>query len=208
MVKKNYKRSRGSYKKPVKANVQQMVAKSIQSTAELKWFYRDFAYLASAGGSTVASLTDIAQGITNSTRSGDRLRLKNITFTALFEEARTVLTAMNYIRIIIFQWYPMTTPAITDVLNSAYYIAPLRMDTRSQYKVIYDQLKGTLGGTSLMMHQERKSITFSGDTANIQFTPGTTTGTNKVYVGIVFALNGAGVNTNANLNSLVRFYDY
>jgi len=174
--------------------------------ADTKWYVKSVSSNFGVSTTTYGDFTDIPQGSTSVTRVGDRLRLKNLSFHFQIYESAAVYTA-SVVRLIIFQWHPSSasSPLDTQILAFSSWNSPLRMDTRSQYKVLYDKTEYAISTTAKNYHLFSGTINFK-DPLDVQFEAGTTTGTNKIYV-----IYDAGVSrstTNCTGTAMLRFYDY
>lgn len=87
-------------------------------------------------------LTGISQGTTDLTRVGDKIRLTSMRVSYSAELADTT----NYIRFIIFQWYPtsnLLAPTVNYILSLPGSIlspqSPFVHDYKNQYTILYDK---------------------------------------------------------------------
>jgi len=92
-----------------------------------------------AGG--IFQLSIIPQGDTVTQRSGDQLMLKSLTI----QGDVSVADGTNKVRFIVFQWRPITTPTIADILSAGVVAGTVdvyslyNFEKRSQYKILYDK---------------------------------------------------------------------
>lgn len=127
----------------------------------------------------VVSLSDIDQGVTDSTRIGDQVMLKFIEFNywAITGSANSIL------RVILFQWLDVSVPTIGDVLitTGGSAVSPLshfNQDEVPSRKIISDDLfyLNAVDKTNFV-----KSIKMKVPNELCQFEGGTTDGRGKVY---------------------------
>lgn len=160
------------------------VKKLVSSVPELKWCDLGFLGLTVGTGPVISALTLIPQGQTSSQRIGDSIHVDHfaLRYYALYGDAT------QFMRVIIFQWHPISTPTAADILAngvsgsidalSSHY----QMNTKQQYSILHDagytlQSTGDTYGQYIHMNLRKgfqKTITANS-------TAGTST-TNKVYV--------------------------
>lgn len=148
--------------------------------AEKKYFY-----VTSGGPQTVdstgsiTSVSDISQGDTDITRDGDQVYLRSIEFVWEADVADT----FNQVRFIVVQWYPPTTPVVSDVLigtGTTTFFMPYNHDKRFNFKILYDRTVTV--DTNTPSKLSRKIQVIRGFRRRIQYLGGATDGTNKIYV--------------------------
>jgi hypothetical protein len=101
----------------------------------------------------------------------------------------------NTFRVIIFQWHPNTVPISSSVLiNGPTGIIDVYShyshDNRQEYKILWDKLYHVVGnGISStnpyapnMLHTWKLHISLKKATKQLQYTGGTTVGTNHIYI--------------------------
>lgn len=132
---------------------------------------------------TVASISDVPQGLSDSGREGDQIYLRSIEFSW----QAFIGDTFNVLRLIVFQWYPPTTPTVADIIlatavgSTDIVFAPYNHDKRYNYKILYDKtvsLDAVKANTSGVI---RKYI-IKGFKRHIQYEATGTTGTNKIYI--------------------------
>lgn len=183
-----------------------MVVKEVQDREELKWLVTESLLTAAVAGNNVVDITAVPQGITRSTRTGDRLRIKNVSFQGILYDGSATLNA-NTGRILLFQWFPKTTPTVADILQVLHPNSPLRMDNVQQYRVYYDQTWTVNTTTSNNWHNFKGSYRPLPKYSNVQFDAASTTGTNKFYVGHIFTSSGVSKVGEFYSRFMVRYYD-
>lgn len=165
----------------------------------------------SNSGSTISysgacvSLSDIAQGAGDTARTGDQLNVVRLYLDyAIFPGDAT-----NLVRVIIFQWKPIDTsaPAPSDILQSvgnAY--APLSTynhDSRFQKHVLYDALHSV----DTYHPQIKKKVIIKKFKPNrIQYTAGTVTGQNKIYL-LTISDSAASTHPSISLHTKILYKD-
>lgn len=176
-------------------NLDSLVDKRIKSVlfnrTEVKQWTQIKTSTAADYGGVVYDLSLVPQGDTHGTRSGDRLHLTYIRFS--IDAIANVLPSI--VRVVLFQWWGTDTPTPSVVLltiNQAEIIhSPHetdsfpRNDPNGRGRVLADKLiqvdsNGTVGlGTAPRTWVIEMT---SGFKPNMQFTTGTTGGTNHIYV--------------------------
>lgn len=133
------------------------VKKLIANEAELK--YLAFSQIGTTSTSTpsvVGASFDVAQGVGDQQRVGDRLRwcgfiqLK-IQAVAGFNSATA--DVYNNVRFVIFQWHPNSTPAATDVFingptGGVDNFSQYNHDKRQMYTILFDKNFKVVSGTN------------------------------------------------------------
>lgn len=186
--------------------VRAMVVREIRSNAETKWFYSDLWQNFTAVRTRFYPLTAIPQGVGVQQRTGDRLTLKNLSFSISCENSNSTYQ-QYFFRTLIFQWFPSVAaaPAITEILYLDYWQSPLSMTSRQNYRVLYDKTTPVVSGGPMAIHQWNGTLSFNGPHAQIQYTPGTTTGTNQLWA--VCMTSQLAANVASDVQAMVRFYD-
>jgi len=158
------------------------------------------------GTDFVQCVTQVPQGDTDSERDGDQITLNSLDFRV---GIKTGTTTPTFLRVILFQWKPNTTPLYTSILLDQHNTsnAPhtqYNHDQRQQYKILYDTLieVDTVAHPAHCVHH----VCISGFSPRQQFVAGSTTvATNMLYVLAVadVAANGPQV----VFSSKLTFYD-
>lgn len=186
---------------------EQEVVKTMEKNMEMKWFIVNTAPSFAALNTQHIPLSDIPQGVGQSQRVSDRVRLKNMSYTMQIGDSTATATT-RVMRVIIYQWYPITSTTLlwTDVLDGNSWSAQLNMGTRQQYRILADETRFILTTTSKNYHLVQGTINIPEKSRDIQFSPaGGTAGCNKLFcsvqVGSVAASHVFSIRTS------LRYYD-
>lgn len=95
----------------------------------------------------VTLLSGIAQGLTDVTRIGNKLRVKDI--YARLSTTINALSGATFVRVILFsdKECASATPAVTDVLQSASHLSPINRDNSDRFVIIKDTTVSMAVGT-------------------------------------------------------------
>lgn len=184
----------------------QYVKKQIHKLSETKYFDALFSANVDSTG-TVADMTNIPQGTTDSTRIGDKITLRG----SILRLKISVSDAFNFIRVILFQWYPNTllsVPTVGTILFDTTtadraITSPYVHDYQNQFKVISDKVyRGVLDDSNMIafrvmkpyMKYVKKTINFSAASVN---------GSNKLYM---MAISDSGAITHPAVFAYWRIY--
>lgn len=182
--------------------VQTVVKSTLNRQSEWKHFTQHFTDTASTAG-LIRDMSPVTQGDTDITRDGDALHASSLEWRGHCFSA----DANNIVRLIFFQWYPATTPVVTDILNnvaSGDVTSLYETDKAAQYKILMDRswaLDVFQTGGALRTSFMRKKIRIPRP--KMQFLAGSTNGTNKVYMLLISdsgAVSHPGVRYTAKLN--------
>jgi len=192
-----------------KQSVRQMIDSRLSEREEHK-------YAASSETSTgfdysglLSDLTAIAQGSTDTTRVGDRIRLDSLHFSFYFTAGDTT----NLCRIVLFQWFPPSgsfAPVIgTNLfLTTGSILAPISqylVDFESNFRVLYDKLfylSTTVTQSGTIQHIDVRKF----PQRNLQYVAGGTSGSGHLYR-LVISDSAAVPNPTICSTWLVRFTD-
>lgn len=138
----NGRRGRRSFKRRVATK--KFVYKAINRNLEKKFRDLQFEAQISWTGNVFGGISDIFVGTTDTTRIGDKLRMKALRMRYSWEVSDT----FNRCRLIVFQWTQNTAsilPAVGDILENAGssttgVFSPYRHDTGSNYRILYDSM--------------------------------------------------------------------
>ena len=187
------------------------VLKVVHRERELKFFGTVLNNSASTTTATVSSISDVTQGDTDTTRDGDRLTwCGHLEFR--YSWILGTVDPKAFVRVLIFQWHPNTTPTASSVLltgasGSIDVYSQYSHDNRQMFCILYDKVTNLTGNaattinyTSIseqygVQHIRLKpvaSFRSSSFQSNVQFSTGTTTGTNKIYLLHISSTNNAG----------------
>jgi len=172
----------------------------ISKRQELKYFVpAQVNGAASSNTPGVASLSDVPQGDSDTSRDGDRLQWAGkmdikLSFVGTIGTAGDLY---NTYRFIIFQWHPNTTPVPLDILltgptTNVDVYSQYNHDNRQQYKILLDKTLTTVGfltGTSYPQSNyivnRRYIVSLRRASKYAQFVAATTAATNKIYYFLV-----------------------
>jgi len=126
------------------------VKKLANGPVEVK--YQDIVFQAgvtSAGA--IVLITNIPQGITDNSRVGDQLMIKDM----FLNLTAVVADTSNLVRFIIFQWKPQSIPVVSDILFNGPTLNPdvwsqYSNDTRQDYRIIFDSLNSMIGNGTVV----------------------------------------------------------
>lgn len=132
----------------------------------------------------IDSLSDPPVGDGDSTRDGDQIQIRSIEFNWSMQLPGIAPDTSNIVRVIIFQWFPSSVPAVGSILldtttPQSTVISPYNHDNRLQFKILMD-VKSTLSVQGQSVRVNRKYIK-SGMRRKVQFLAGSLTGENKIY---------------------------
>lgn len=158
-----------------------------------------------------------AQGTNDSQRDGDRAELCGTMDIRMSVFPNT--DTYNFLRFIVFQWKPNTTPTAADVLltgptGAIDILSQYSHDSRQQYTILMDKnlyLNGyhtAVGetGASYAVIRHYKIKLGKKVHKDVQFVAGTTAGTNKLYW-IIMSDSGAIPHPNYSLDAKTFFRD-
>lgn len=125
----------------------QLAVKAWRATRYLKglvnseMFHNEITTSASINNTgTVYSLTNISQGDSTTTRTGNSILVRNLLKRIRFTKNASATT--TFVRCVLFQDKQQvgdTSPAITDLLASATVDAPLNLNTLGRFKILYNK---------------------------------------------------------------------
>jgi hypothetical protein len=188
-------------KRNKKTGIKKMVSDMIESRAELKRVIGTTSATASATGVLIYK-SSIGQGDTYDARTGDKVRLHSIEWTAAFTD-----TANNLCRFLLVEDTSNTgsNPAVTDILSSASIFAHMNAiyEIQHRFRVLLDiVLPTSAAGQQYVIRRgtikTHYPIYFNGTDAT-----STSAGKNAVFALVISA---AGTGT-YNLTTNVRFTD-
>lgn len=160
------------------------VKKLVSHVPELKWSDLGFLGLTVSATASVSALTLIAQGQSSSQRIGDSIHVDHfqLRYHVLYGDAN------QYVRVIIFQWHPISTPAATDILSNGVTgsidaaTSFHQVNTKQQYSILSDKSYDLLSTGDSFAHECIMNIRRGFQkTITANSTSGTST-TNKIYV--------------------------
>lgn len=181
VIKGGNRRRNGDRKKLVnKEQVHSMLDSFRHLYLEEKYFLTDLSGTVSTGD--ILAITSIPQGDTDLTRDGDAININRLDILGSILGS----DVNNLVRLVVFRWNEATVPALADVFESpsTYGVhSPMKHDTRNLYHVLYDKLFSFIPDSGSYQHvmQMRLSV----PKQQVRFVAAGTTGSNKLYVGII-----------------------
>jgi len=171
-----------TYKKKVSKVVKQYVKRTLAARTEDKFVDTLWSALTpSYSYAALSAVTMPAQGTTNETRIGDRIRPTKLQIRGSYYGANSHL-----LRLIFFRWHPNTTPTGANVLDNTYVssfrapFAPYEDSTKPMYTILKDKTMA-LSATGNNVHPFKFTISRK-KLANMDFTAGSSTvGTNLIF---------------------------
>ncbi len=187
-----------------KSAVTSIARKELQRNMEWKHNLVSTTDTASTSG-FIRDLSAVPQGDTDITRDGDALMASSV------DIRYTIFSADNYNvwRVIVFQWHPITTPVVADILNnvaSSNVNAFYETDHAHMFKIMYDKtwtLNENVSGTSVALSGRFKVRV---PRKQVKYLNTSTTGTNKVYY-LLISDSGAASHPGWNFSSKLNYTD-
>lgn len=180
--------SRKVFSKKKKQRISTIAKRVLQRNAEWK-HHNAVVSGATAFAGGLNSLTDVAQGDTDLTRDGDQLTMgKLVFFLELAQSSGVGFDVHNAVRVILFQWFPQSAPAVSDILDQGTGTAPYYhyfTDKAKSFKILHDKIHRlqrddpTAGGQVKIFKRRFK---VRPGRKKIQYVSGGTTGSNKIYL--------------------------
>lgn len=190
------------------------VKRLIANRQELK--YKDYFVDTNVSASGFfQGIMDVDKGDDSNQRDGDSLQLCGRLEMRLrvINSDPTVGDDFNNIRVIVFQWHPASTPAITDILADGPfaggydYLSNYNHLTRAQYTILFDKTWSSTNNTAESLQYEFQQnrhyfISLKKARKIIKYTPaGTLFGTNRLYI---LALSDSSTVDHPNLTLTIR----
>lgn len=216
---KHFKSAKGMIKGKKKGASKKQVLNVVMGAAEKKYYSLAVDAVAVDSAGTVTDLTPIPQGVTVNSRVGDSLYMTSLEFNYQTVGALgTDNNRVSYIRVILFQWYPSSTPSASNILlttgvNSI--IAPYNHDKRFEFKILYDKTHTMFNTVNLgtgwsnldgAVCPKVKTMVIGGFRHKVNFSPGLTSGVNKLYC-LVLSNGASGNLPNWSAVSKLNFKD-
>lgn len=142
-----------------------------------------------SNGSNLYDLTNIIQGTAQGQRVGDSIKVFKLSTEILFYPNAALLGADEYfIRVIVFEWKvdsAFAAPTASNVLEAASLVtaasvlAQYRWDLRDNYRILFDS---RLTHPTNIAYGQMKIKIHKKLNTRIDFAPGTSQGTNKIYL--------------------------
>lgn len=172
--------------------------KYMRKRVEKKSYVNEYPVSFSDWNGGVASLTDIAQGDTDTTRDGDALFLKSLYLRGMIRAGEEYNNSDLQVRFMVFQWFERgVNPTPGDILasfsslsNRLRIFAPYSHDNRFRFNVLFDRTYRVynddgVGGKLLpepsMSYKPIHTLIKKIKKRYIQYIAGSTTGINKLY---------------------------
>lgn len=192
-----------------KQQVKAMLDSTLKENMELKYYDTSDSATGIGFSGFASSLCTPAQGDTDTTRDGDRIHIERVWFHYGWSNGDNT----NVVRVILFQWFPNSAPAVSDILlHTGSAQAPwsdFNWDNRQEYKILYDKtwyLSAYYNGGAKVKGLSKPLIIKNGFRRNLQFQAGATTGTNQIYK-LILSDSGAVPNPLFNSWSRIEFTD-
>jgi len=158
------------------------------------------------GSGSLNQITDVAQGVGQSQRTGDRIHIKSFIWNyTLYQENADVV---NTVRLMVVQFVPSTfllAAAVTDFLQTASPTAFYTHETKANYHVLYDRtfrLAGTSTAPTSTSALGHNNVKIRPRRRVCDFALGSTTGgTNQCFV---LLIGDSVIAPYANIVSTVR----
>lgn len=208
-VTRKRKMFKGKYKKPTVMSLQRQIS-SIKRDTEYKW--HDYT-LTSFNVGLVAPLNLVPLGDDSITRDGRKIVMKSLLFR-FYGASSTTGGAPRFI--VFYDKMPNTNlPHITDVLTAANWAAPMNLNNRHRFDIIYDNTGGIGKGADplkIIPASSSSQITLSEyikldhETVFNDTGSGTVAGTKYGGLYILFVGTGAG-SLVGELSARIRFVD-
>lgn len=167
------------------------VKRLIKVRQELKYVLTNVPSVSMSLTAVCTGIIAIPQGDTDNERTGDRIMYAQTGH--LFRGICQVGDQTNYVRFIVFQWKPNSTPTASSILlngpsGSVDVFSHYSHDNRQEYRVMYDRLF-VLGGSGLAAGNPTTSVSnlpikfrLKMPNKQVQFVAGSSTvGTNLIY---------------------------
>lgn len=186
MVKKVLRKRRSLRRN--KLATQKYVKRMISKESETKFHDLSDYVNAIDNTGTVVRLTGVQQGITDSTRIGDKLTLRALKYKLFL----TIADTYNIFRVIMFQWYVNTTlrvPQYADIMQEAggavtSWLSPITYDYENQHHVISDKIY-TVDSVKNQTFFVNRKFRMKYIRKTINFTAAGAEGSNHLYMLIV-----------------------
>ena len=197
-----YRRQSAGYGRALTKRQKTEVTRLIHRQQELKYFAATAAAGAITNAMGLASAPfDVPQGDSDQTRDGDQLTWAgHIDFTMQMVNGQGA-TGDNYnnMRLVFLQWHPNTTPAVGDIFingpsGAADVYSQYNHDKRSMFTILWDNRFTTVGNANAATTANTDSVTtgvlryrisLKKAQKTVQFSGGTTSGTNRLYLAFV-----------------------
>lgn len=189
----------------------QNLKRNLRTLGEKKYNVFSFSGVVDDQGQ-ILDISAIGQGTTDLLRDGDQIGIRSIEVNAqAFMYAPVVSGDLtNIVRLVVFQWFPTSTPVPSSIFNTTMTtaLAPIvayNHDNRFNFRILYDK-KFVLSRNGAAVVYHRKYI-LKGFREKIQYSAGTTTGSNKIYACFI-SDSGAADHPSLAATFKINFSDY
>lgn len=190
-------RPKDSLSQVQKQEVQTLVQRTLNKRVELKYFVYGAQPTVTLASPIITSLCDITAGDEDIDRNGDRINYKLLNLK-LQIQANSNFNETAYVRCIVFQWLPntsLTAPTFANILtptsfaNTISYMSAHGHDTRDMWRILFDETYSlnfayTVPTIQSGVHRDIQ-INLGPAIKHLQFSGGTTDGTNKLFIGFL-----------------------
>jgi len=220
-----FKSAKAKVSQPMYKALKSLVHKEVKKDVETKQHTDGFTYTACYGaiaGTITDHITDIAQGVTDTTRVGDELTLKHIQVRGTVFNGATNNT--NDIRIIIFQYKNSdNTPIMDNLLQNSIISGATRsaysaraQDFMNEYVVLFDKVWHTeigipgatnTGTSGQYSHYVNFTVPLKYAKKKIQYEAATNAAVNGIYVMVIGSQASGASNPTCALQWAVSYTD-
>lgn len=167
--------------------VAKIAQKVVQRNQELKYYVLSYAAATQNATSTITDLLVPTQGVPDTSRVGDRIKLASTMWICYSVTVAANITSTRC-RVILFQWHPSSQLAIPTAANILLVgptgaidtFSPYIHDLRSQFKILYDKVH-TLSSVTNYEDGVKRNISLKGASKQCQFYGAGTNSTNVIY---------------------------
>lgn len=158
------------------------VKKLVSHVPELKWADLGLNAITVSNAPLVNALSLIPQGQSSSQRIGDSVHIDHLSIRYRVRYG----DSNQYIRVIIFQWHPSSTPTAADILangvsggidNTSFY----QQNTKQLYSIIHDAEYDILQAGDSFAHSYHADLRRGFQKTMVASNTAGTTSTNKIY---------------------------
>lgn len=173
--------------------------KQISRTSEWKHYTKNTTINPSTAGSLV-DLSEVTQGDGDTNRDGDSIFASSLQVRGVIESA----DSFNRVRLIFFQWTPVSAPALSDLLitSAGYEVSSMyNTDKASNYKILSDRTYLVNQDVSGNADVRQIFMKIRINRRKIQYQAGGTTGARKVFL---FAISDSGVSSHPTVELVTK----
>jgi len=176
-----YRKQKSKVSPAIRREITRISKRVYNKRTELKYFMTGASASIPTVGGSIVDLTAIPQSVSDTDCTGDSLWLRNISLRA-FTALNVVANLAGSVRIVLFQWFDDTTPTVSVILNAGAInpmVAPYNHDTNQKFSILYD---ATVGVSSGNLYDSYTNCLVKPTKGRVDYSNGTTTGVNKVYM--------------------------